>query len=120
MPTLQISTNVPKEKVTPEVLTTLSKMVAEMLGKSESYCMVHVIPDQLMTFGGTSDPCAAVLFCSLGKLGVEENKTYAAKLYPYLEKTLGIPPDRMYMNFHDLKTSEVGYKGTTFHEILGR
>ncbi|MPC96690.1 Macrophage migration inhibitory factor [Portunus trituberculatus] len=94
MPMLEIATNVPKEKVTPDVLTTLSKMVAEMLGKSESYCMVRVVPDQLMTFGGTTEPCAVTLFCSLGKIGVEENKTYAAKLFPYLEKTLGIPTDR--------------------------
>lgn len=120
MPILQITTNVPKEKVTPDVLTTLSKMVAEMLGKSEAYCMVHVVPDQLMTFGGTTEPCAVALFCSLGKLGVEENKSYAAKLYPYLETTLGIPSGRMYMSFRDMKTSEIGYKGTTFHEILGR
>ncbi|XP_050712464.1 macrophage migration inhibitory factor homolog isoform X2 [Eriocheir sinensis] len=120
MPVLEVFTNVPKEKVTPEVLTGLSKLLSEMLGKSEQYCMVRIIPDQLMSFGGTTEPCGAVRLASIGKLGVEENKSHAAKLYAHLEQTLGIPSDRMYINFHDLETSNVGYKGTTFHAILGR
>lgn len=35
MPILEVFTSVPKEKVTPEVLTGLSKLLSEMLGKSE-------------------------------------------------------------------------------------
>lgn len=58
------------------------------------YCVVRIVPDQLMTFGGTAEPCGAGRLCSLGKIGVEENKAYAAKIYAYLEKTLGIPGDR--------------------------
>lgn len=43
MPMLEIATNVPKEKVTPDVLTTLSKMVAEMLGKSETVRLICTV-----------------------------------------------------------------------------
>lgn len=35
MPMLEIATNIPKEKVTPDVLTSLSKLVSEALGKAE-------------------------------------------------------------------------------------
>lgn len=120
MPILEIATNVSKEKVTPEVLTTLSKILSETLGKSENFCTVRVVPDQLMTFGGTTEPCGVALLASIGALGVEKNKAHAAKIYAYLEKSLGIPSDRMYIKFDNLATSDVGYKGTTFHTILGR
>ena len=36
MPILEVSTNVTREKVTPEVLSSLSKMVSEMIGIPES------------------------------------------------------------------------------------
>ncbi|XP_063876099.1 macrophage migration inhibitory factor homolog [Scylla paramamosain] len=120
MPFLEVSTNLPKEKVTPEVLSGLSKMVSEMLDKSESYCMMHVLPDQLMTFGGTSEPCAVVRLSSIGRLGVELNKKHAAKIFAFMDKHLGISNDRMFMAFQDLDSSTVGYKGTTFHELYGR
>ena len=38
MPMLEVTTNIPKEKVTTEVLTNLSKLLSETLGKSESVC----------------------------------------------------------------------------------
>lgn len=94
MPTLQLATNIPKEKVTVEILTSLSKVLAESLGKPEQYVMVHIVPDQLMTFGGSTEPCAVGSLTSIGKLGVEENKAYAAKIYEFVEKNLGIAGDR--------------------------
>ncbi|XP_045130345.1 macrophage migration inhibitory factor-like [Portunus trituberculatus] len=120
MPILEVHTNVAREKVTPGVLSGLSKMVSEMLGISESYCMMHVLPDQLMSFGGSSEPCASVRLSSIGRLGVELNKTYAAKIFVFMEKHLGISNDRMFIVFQDLNTSTVGHKGTTFHELYGR
>ncbi|KAG7154479.1 Macrophage migration inhibitory factor-like [Homarus americanus] len=84
MPYLEIATNLTKEKITPEILTNLSKLLSAILGKAE----------QLMTFGGSSDPCATALLISLGKLGVEENKGHAAKIYEFVENSLGIPGDR--------------------------
>ncbi|XP_045619978.1 macrophage migration inhibitory factor [Procambarus clarkii] len=120
MPCLVISTNIPKERVTPEVMTSFSKQFSTVIGKPEQYCMVQVIPEQLMTFGGTFDPCASCTLVSLGQLGVAENKAIAKKIYEFTEKILGVPTDRMYIQFVDKPSSEIGYKGTTFHELLGR
>ncbi|XP_071546883.1 macrophage migration inhibitory factor-like isoform X1 [Panulirus ornatus] len=93
MPSLEIATNVPKDKVTPTLLLELSKVFSATVSKSEQYCCVRVVPDQLMTFGGSTEPCAlAVLHC-IGELGVEENKAHAAKIYEFMEKNLGIPSD---------------------------
>ena len=55
-----------------------------------------------------------------GKLGEEENKSHAAKLFPIVTSHLGVPDDRMYILFHEAKTSEVAWKGTTFQAILGK
>ena len=55
-----------------------------------------------------------------GKLGEEENKAHAAKIFPIVTAHLGIPEDRMYILFHDAKTSEVAWKSTTFQAILGK
>ncbi|XP_063876064.1 macrophage migration inhibitory factor-like [Scylla paramamosain] len=120
MPILEVSTNLPKEKVTPEVLSGLSKMVSEILDISESLCMMHVLPDQLMTLGGCSEPCAVARLSSIDNLGVELNKKHAAKIFAFMDKHLGISKDRMFMVFHELTTSIVGHKGTTLHELYGR
>ncbi|KAK4299437.1 hypothetical protein Pmani_028285 [Petrolisthes manimaculis] len=119
MPVFQLFTNVPKEKITPQILTELTKVLSTVLGKPQDYCMVHIAPDQLMSFGGSTAPCGAARLTSVGKLGVQENKNHAKQFYEYLEKHLGIPGDRMYIEFTDKESSEIGYKGTTFHEILG-
>ena len=59
------------------------------------YCSVHVIPDQLMLFGGSSEPCGQAKLMSIGKLGVEENKAHSDKISNFVEKNLGIKKDRL-------------------------
>ena len=59
-------------------------------------------------------------FPQTGKLGEEENKAHAAKIFPIVTAHLGVPEDRMYILFHDAKTSEVAWKATTFQAILGK
>ncbi|VVC32429.1 Hypothetical protein CINCED_3A012702 [Cinara cedri] len=104
MPHFRLETNVPKSKVTPEVLKTLSKAVAKTLGKPESYVVVTVVPDQLMVFNGTNEPCGTGILMSIGALGVEQNKNHASVLYPIIKDLLGIPGDRFVYNlFYLLK-----------------
>ena len=102
MPCLKISTNVSKEKITEELNLHLCDFIAKMLGKPSGYCAVHIIPDQLMSFGGTFEPCAQVVLQSIGKLGHEENKRYSQLLSKELESRLSIPADRAYIFFHDV------------------
>jgi len=120
MPCFRLETNVSKSKVTPELLKSLSKAVANSLGKPESYVAVTIVPDQLMLWGGNDKPCGSATLMSIGCLGQEENKKHAAVLYPILEKELGIPGDRLYITFCNEKTENVGYTGTTFHTIFGK
>lgn len=72
-----------------------------------------------MSWGGSSGPCGVARLMSIGQLGVEANKKHSAVLYDHIEKNLGIPKDKLYIHFIDEKTANVGYNGTTFHDILG-
>ena len=50
-------------------------------------------------YGGTSDPCGNAYFMCIGKMGVEENKQHAAKLYPLFDKLFGIKNDRYSVHY---------------------
>lgn len=119
MPHFQIRTNVPKSSIPSTFLKETSTLIANMLGKPEGYCVVTAIPDQMMMFGGEDGPCAMAILMSIGKLGLSENKKYSKILSDHVEKHLGVSPSRMYIEFHDTPSSQVGYRGTTFHELLG-
>nr|ALS04658.1 macrophage migration inhibitory factor [Pseudodiaptomus poplesia] len=121
MPHLRIETNVKSSDIKDmdSVLKEFSKALAATTGKPEGYMMVHIVPDQHLIYGGSSEPCANAYFMCIGKMGVEENKKHAANIYPLVEKHLGVKDDRMYIFFQEAKTSEVGFKGTTFQQIMG-
>ena len=57
-------------------------------------CIV-VVPDQLVSFGGTSEPCAHIELASIGRLGVEENKALSAVIFKLVQEKLGIPDTRL-------------------------
>ncbi|XP_047520582.1 macrophage migration inhibitory factor-like [Pieris napi] len=119
MPHFRIETNVPKSKIPHDFVTKTVPVLAKALGKPESYCVVTVIPDLLMSFGGTTEPCAIANLMSIGALGVEQNKKHSKVLFELVEKELGVSHDRMYITFQDEPTGNVGFKGTTFHSIFG-
>ena len=81
--------------------------------------MVSVIPDQMMMWGGKEEPCASLHLMSIGKLGLKENKQLSKVISEHVEKHLGISPNRMYIEFQDIKTADLGYDGSTFHDLLG-
>ncbi|CAG9104034.1 unnamed protein product [Plutella xylostella] len=119
MPHFRIETNLSKSKVPQDFVTKAIPVLAKALGKPEAYCVVSVIPDTIMSFGGSTEPCAIANLMSIGSLGVEQNKKHAKALFELVEKELGISNDRMYITFQDEPTGNVGFKGTTFHSIFG-
>ncbi len=102
MPLIKISSNLPKENFSDAFQIRIVDVIATTLRKPKQYVACHIIPDQMMSFGGSSEPCAQVVLQSIGRLGVEENKTYSRVIADELQK-LGIGPDRQYIFFHDVK-----------------
>ncbi|OQR74039.1 macrophage migration inhibitory factor-like [Tropilaelaps mercedesae] len=115
MPVLTIHTNVPAEKVPADFLDTCSKVVADTLGKPISYVMVHVAAEQLMSFGNDRiAPCASCTLSSIGCISPAQNKKTSKAISEVLDSKLGVPANRMYINFVDLQPSNVGFNGSTF------
>lgn len=55
---------------------------------------MHIIPDQMMSFGGSTDPCALCSLYSIGKIGGQQNKTYTKLLCDLISKHLHVSADR--------------------------
>ncbi|KAG9487428.1 macrophage migration inhibitory factor-like [Eleutherodactylus coqui] len=114
MPTFELFTNVPRDAIPETFLCSLTEQIAKATGKPAEYIAVHIMPDQMMSFGGTTEPCALCSLKSIGKIGGSQNKTYTNLLSDTLTKELHISPNRVYFNFVDLNPSNVGWNKSTF------
>ncbi|XP_053326731.1 macrophage migration inhibitory factor [Spea bombifrons] len=114
MPTFVINTNISRDAIPENLLSELTQQLAKATGKPAEYIAVHILPDQMMSFGGSTDPCALCSLHSIGKIGLSQNKSYTKLLSDILSKQLHIPPDRCYINFYDLNAANVGWNGSTF------
>lgn len=114
MPTLRILTNatVPAES-RADLLTRASRTVAEILRKPESYVMVILEDGADMVFAGTPAPAA---YLELKSLGLPEAHTaeYSRTLCDLLGETLGIPAERVYIEFAAPPRHLFGWNGSTF------
>jgi phenylpyruvate tautomerase len=114
MPTLRILTNVqiPVDD-RPGLLAEASNAVAAMLGKPESYVMVILEDGRDMLFAGTSAPAA---YLELKSLGLAETKaaSYSRTLCNLLAAALGIPAERVYIEFAAPPARLFGWNGGTF------
>ncbi|XP_051513707.1 macrophage migration inhibitory factor [Myxocyprinus asiaticus] len=114
MPMFVVNTNVAKDAVPAELLSEATQELAKAMSKPAQYIAVHIIPDQMMMFGGKGDPCALCSLTSIGKIGGAQNKKYSKLLMDLLNKHLGISPDRIYINFIDMDAANVAWNSTTF------
>jgi phenylpyruvate tautomerase PptA (4-oxalocrotonate tautomerase family) len=112
MPVLQITTNVPVED-TAAVAKRASGLVADILGKPESYVMVSIKADADLIFAGSDEPCAHLVLKSLG-LPESETKTFSAQLCAFIEQQLGVTPPRTYIEFHSPERHMFGWNNSTF------
>lgn len=114
MPMFVVNTNVPRASVPDGLLSELTQQLAQATGKPAQYIAVHVVPDQMMAFGGSSEPCALCSLHSIGKIGGAQNRTYSKLLCGLLSERLRVSPDRIYINYYDMNAANVGWNGSTF------
>ena len=112
MPVLKVQTNVEiteKEAFMQEATTLLS----EVLGKPTGYIMVIPEGESDLMFGGSTEPAA---FLELKSIGLPENDTarISAALCGFVEEKLGVPPDRIYIEFANAERHLFGWNGGTF------
>lgn len=112
MPLLTLSTNT--EIADPKALALdASNMVAEILGKPESYVMVKIEADQALCFAGSFEPAAHLRLKSLGLMESETEKLSAA-LCGFVVDKLMIPASRTYIEFVSPPRSMWGWDKRTF------
>lgn len=67
-----------------------------------------------MCFAGTFDPAYIANIVSIGKISPEMNANTSKGLSEFLSEEMGLPNDRGYISFNDMKGTNIGYKGATF------
>ena len=107
MPFLKIVTNVPESKIPPNFHVNLTHLLHELLQKPIEYCSVQLQSGQIITFGGSHEPCAYIQLSSIGRLGPIVNLSHSQRIMTELENTLGIYPHLAYIHFIDLKPADV-------------
>jgi phenylpyruvate tautomerase PptA (4-oxalocrotonate tautomerase family) len=114
MPLLKLETTVAladdKKKA---LLAALSKIVAGTIGKPEQYVMVTIAPAAILMSGQPGD-AAFVDVRSIGGLNDGVNRQLAQKIGALLKESLGVSPDRIYLNFTDVPAGNWGWNNDTF------
>jgi phenylpyruvate tautomerase PptA (4-oxalocrotonate tautomerase family) len=114
MPFLRITTSTPPSPDHARLLTNLSKLMAERLRKPESYMMTAIEHPERMTFGGTTEPTCYVELKNVGRFTPELTQRLSAELCERLSAALGVPPNRIYIEFDDAEGYLWGHDGDTF------
>ena len=114
MPLLKLETTVAlTEDQRQALLASLSKTVAETIGKPQQYVMVAA-SQAAMQMSGSAGDAAFVDVRSIGGLSDDVNRKLSQKVSQLLHDSLGIPPNRIYLNFTDVQASHWGWNGSTF------
>uniref|UniRef100_A0A7E4VTN7 L-dopachrome isomerase n=1 Tax=Panagrellus redivivus TaxID=6233 RepID=A0A7E4VTN7_PANRE len=113
MPILTITTNATKSAFPKEdTVLALSKLVAKLTGKPESYVNVIINADAIISFGGSAEPAAYVELASIG--GFSNANSVAKALTDAVNQHLKVPKDRFYVKLTDVPASELAFRGQTF------
>ena len=114
MPLLKLATSVDLSiQQRNELLATLSQILAEGIGKPEQYVMVTIAAATMLMSGDGGDAA----FCdvrSIGGLDGNLNGRLSRRICDVLKASLGIAPDRVYLNFSNVSAADWGWDGRTF------
>jgi len=112
MPYLSVQTNVRVDDHAG-FISRLSQQTAAMLGKPESYVMVHLDAGVALSFAGSAAPAAYVQLKSLG-LPEKQTADYSARLCSVLQAELGVDAARIYIEFSAPQRHMWGWDSGTF------
>ena len=114
MPYLAVATNAEISAETGRsFLKEASKAVASGTGKPEQYVMVRLNAGQPLLFAGTDAPTALLEVKSIG-FPAHGVQGLAASLCRLVTEHLGVPGDRTYVVFTDVKAAMWGHDGEMF------
>ena len=111
MPFIQINTS-SKSVVDNDLLQKeISKLIADLTGKPESYVMTMIKSNSKMTFAGSDEPCCFIKLQSIGSLNPS---SMSKSLCELIESKTNIHTNRIYIEFNDVKAANWGFNSSTF------
>ncbi len=114
MPYFRVETNIELDRSKIDNLLSLaSQKLAQELGKPERYVMVQLKSGEALMFDGNKEPAAYVELKSIG-LPETQTQPLAQSICGFLQQELGIPPDRVYIEFIDIPRKFWGWNNSTF------
>ncbi|MEA5549764.1 phenylpyruvate tautomerase MIF-related protein [Anabaena cylindrica UHCC 0172] len=116
MPLIKVQSSVaaPEKSEIESMLKGLSAKLAKHTGKPESYVMTAFEPEVPMTFAGTTDPVCYIEIKSVGTMKPEQTSAMSQDFCQQIHQVLGVPKNRIYIEFADSKGSMWGWNSTTF------
>jgi len=114
LPVLKIQTNETLgEETQHRLMSKLSSLTAEILGKPERYVMVILESGVSMQFAADRAP---LIYAELKSIDLPANRTaeISAKVCATLTEILGIPGERIYIEFSNAQRHLWGWNGATF------
>ncbi|MBV6628041.1 MAG: hypothetical protein KI793_34840 [Rivularia sp. (in: Bacteria)] len=111
---VQSSISTPQKTEVEGMLKTLSSKLAKHTGKPESYVMTAFEAEVPMTFGGSTDPVCYIEVKSVGTMKPEQTKSMSQDFCSEINQALGVPTNRIYIEFADAKGAMWGWNGSTF------
>lgn len=116
MPLIKVQTSVssPEPVIVEGLLKVLSAKLAQHLGKPESYVMTVFEPGISMTFAGTTEPVCYVEIKSVGNMSPSQTKAMSQDFCQIINEKLGVPANRIYIEFADAKGAMWGWNSSTF------
>lgn len=116
MPLIKVQTSVsaPQTNDVETMLKSLSAKLAKHLGKPESYVMTAFEAGVPMTFAGTTDPVCYIEIKSIGTMKPDQTEAMSQDFCQQINQSLGVPKNRIYIEFADAKGAMWGWNGTTF------
>ncbi len=116
MPLLQVFTSAPPadEHKRAHLLKSLSALVARLLGKPESYVMISLPARAEMSFAGSGAPACYAELKNVGILTPDQVENLSKVLCQELCAGLGVPSERIYIEFTNADGAMWGWNCGTF------
>jgi len=116
MPLIKVQTSVahPGNSQVEALLKALSGKLAGHLSKPESYVMTAFEAEIPMTFAGTTEPVCYMEVKSIGTMSPAQTKAMSQDFCQQIHDALGVPIERIYIEFANAERSMWGWKGSTF------
>ncbi|WP_461210310.1 phenylpyruvate tautomerase MIF-related protein [Desulfocurvus sp. DL9XJH121] len=114
MPFIKVKTNVALDEGRRNgILEGLTALASELTGKPAQWVMACVEDGAALAFAGTREPAAYVEFKSIG-LAENVCADQSAGICEFVERELGVPQARVYIEFKNLERCLFGWNGATF------